>query len=301
MNSLYRSILKFLLFNIRALVRNLFSCTKICKITNARCSKDFGTRTINIDNSMWGVDKIFPEAKNSENHFEHGIFFGDFIQDIQRSKHIKKIYTMSPFREKIINDRIGKECVVVGSFINHVNKYGFEEKINEDSVLFFPAHTTLTLRSDENFKKIKSFISNKHPLSKIYISLFYLDFLSEKVKKEVELNGMIPFSFGSRYDPMFLARFKGFVSQFKNVYTNDIGTHVGYCLALEKKIRYVDIENKMLIASNNRFNKELSGYKNFELVEKQKHEVKRILNFDKDTIHLSDESILNEYFGHKIK
>lgn len=301
MISLYQSVLKFLLFNLRALLRNLFSRNVVCKVTDSSCSKDFGSRTINIDNSMWGIDELFTEAKNSEIHFEHGVFFGDFIQDIQRRKHIKKIYTMSPFRKKIIEERIGKECVVVGNFINIADRYDFEKKINRDSVLFFPAHTTLTLRSNENFKKIKSYISEKHPLSKIYISLFYLDYLNEKVRKEVLDNGMIPFSFGSRYDPMFLRRFKGFVSQFKSVYTNDIGTHVGYCLALGKKIRYVGIENKMLIASSNRFNKELSGYKNFGLVEKQKNEVKHILNSDKDIIPLSDEAILNEYFGHKIK
>ena len=301
MNNLMSSILKFIFFNLISFLKNIIAKKKICKITDSNCSREHPARTINIDNSMWGINTIFSEANSIHNHFEHGVFFGDFTQDIQRKNHIERIYTMSPFRKEIIKKRLGKECIVTGNYLNYVEKINLKTKVPKNSVLFFPAHTTLTLKSKEDYKNISTLIKKHHSKSSIYVSLFYLDFLNEEVRESIESYGMIPICFGSRYDPNFLRKFKTFVDEFSFIYTNDIGTHVGYCLALKKDIRYLKVENEIFIMSKQRFNNELSNYLIPELVENQKNKIKSILDFNRDAISDEEDSELNEYFGHRIK
>ena len=89
------SILKFIFFNLISFLKNIIAKKKICKITDSNCSREHPARTINIDNSMWGINTIFSEANSIHNHFEHGVFFGDFTQDIQRKNHIERIYTIN--------------------------------------------------------------------------------------------------------------------------------------------------------------------------------------------------------------
>lgn len=306
--------IKKLVFNARACSKNIFSFRKVkCEVTGAEVSKHFCARTINLDNSMWGLDGLLSEQLvcGKGVYVEHGVFFGDAILENEKREYISTIVTMSPFREKIIREKLNKNVLVIGSYIRYVKSPHLFTKKNlerysKTKILVFGNHSTISTVQVLDYAAIIEKIKKRFFDSQIFVSLFYLDFLNENLRKSLIEMGAIPLCFGSRYDPDFMRRLHTAISSSDIVVTNNVGTHVGYCLSLKKIPILVSESARTVIANQKRKQKELNIRANPDLAVLHKQKIENVLptleNYErKKVFDAKDEDVLNKYFGYKLK
>ena len=147
----------------------------------------------------------------------------------------------SKFRVELIESIEGNHgAYAIGPHIAYANHAYDEKKIIEEkdrlgkNLLVFPAHSIQGL--DANYD-IEEFINKikiiGEDFDSIRICLFWKDILEGKYKHylndEFEL-----VTAGNFYDPMFLPRLKTIIETSTVTMSNSLGTHVGYCVFMNK-------------------------------------------------------------------
>lgn len=198
---------------------------------------------------------------NSKIHalFEHGILYTDYIGGAFRIHEYLPSIVASKYRLNILKKQKNyRGAYAIGPYINYANSLLNEEEIKSEkerlgrTLLVFPSHSIdcVTAQFDYN-----NFIDEIKRVGKdfdnIRICMYYQDVTLNK-HKPYQKEGFEIVTAGHFNDYYFLNRLKSIILTSDVTMANDIGTHLGYCLYLNKphyifkqKIDY-DIRNNLI-------------------------------------------------------
>lgn len=219
---------------------------------------------------------------------EHGVYFGDFVNEEEISEISPGLITFGDVRKKHIKSKADIPVICIGPYIKYVESY-FSDKVKDKIkkkygkiLLVFPQHTIegVTIKdNDELFiNKIKE-IKEKKKCDNVFISLYYRE-ARGKYYELYKKNGFIPICCGNRQDPNFLPRLKSFIECSELTLSNNVGTHVGYCYALGKEHVIIDSQNSLSI-KNKKYQKNVPELY-LELAKFEKNEIKKAYTHGKE-------------------
>lgn len=259
--------------------------------------------------NLWAVKKALSKSFNENCVIEHGLYFGEYVllNDL-KLKRPDVIYTYGNYRKKVLencNHPLLKHVRIetVGPYINYVSNFKKRDKLEKIKnkygkiLLVFPTHSSpeIDLNYDEiNFvNKIKKICKN---YDTVFISLFWLDILKNKHIFYENL-GYKVVTAGTRNDPRFLNRLKDLIEISSMTMSNDIGTHIGYCISLNKPhyYYYQNIETKILQS-----NVSSIDLKRQFIVEKEKKIFDNVFSSQKAEITDEQIKLIEYYWGKQI-
>lgn len=176
---------------------------------------------------------------------EHGVYFGrKVIEEECLYQEISTIYTYSPYREEVLREHFGKnlkkKIVPIGPYIIYAHHMLHEADLIKlkrkwgRTLLVFPSHSSPEGEQSFDYQTWFDAIKAKSKdYDTVIISLFWLDIYNGNYKHYLK-KGFIIVCCGNRFDPHFLSRQKDLISIADMTMSNDIGTHIGYCIALGK-------------------------------------------------------------------
>ena len=174
---------------------------------------------------------------------EHGVYFGDYVaEDEAVDSGFPKLITFGRQRVEHLKKVSNVEIIPIGPYIYYASPSLSDEEIetihkkNGKTLLVFPTHSIdrvdMEFDTDLFIQRIEAF-QRDHGFEKVMVCLFYKDIMLGREKAYME-RGFQVVSAGYRDDPMFLRRLKSFILLSDYTASNDVGTHVGYCVSLGK-------------------------------------------------------------------
>lgn len=191
------------------------------------------------------IQTVMGAKYDKHSMIEHGIYFGRQIIFTEcEMPEISTIYTYSPYRLDVLKEHyqgyLGKKVIAVGAYIKYAPNFhsGVELKAIKQKygkiLLVFPSHPSFSIDTVYNFEE---FINEIDRIGKdfdsIFVSMFWVDIVNGK-HKIYENKGYTIVCSGNRYDPKFLSRQRDLIELSDMTMSNDLGTHVGYSIALER-------------------------------------------------------------------
>ncbi len=196
--------------------------------------------------NLWAVKNALGSKFEKESMIEHGLYFGEYVINSEcQIKGLKTIYTYGKYRlEALQKSNIYElkhiNIKTIGPYIQYVNNFSNKNKLIKIKkmygkiLLVFPYHSSPERDSQfdtDNFiDKIKVVASN---YDSVFISMFWLDIVYGNHKLYVDA-GFTIVSSGHRNDPYFLQRQRDLIDLADMTMSNEIGTHIGYCICLGK-------------------------------------------------------------------
>jgi hypothetical protein len=220
--------------------------------------------------NLWAVKNALGTRFDKKCIIEHGLYFGEYVllNDL-KIETPNVIYTFGNYRKRVLescdHDLLsGVKIETVGPYIKYVDNFYSYSEINElrnkygKVLLVFPKHATPELRVDYD---VEAFLEEIELMAinfdAVFVSLFWLDVVNGRYK-DYENRGFIIVSSGTRNDPRFLSRLKDLIDISAMTMSNDIGTHIGYSVTLNKPHYYFsqEISRSVVDGENYHFNEQ---------------------------------------------
>ncbi|MCD8013671.1 MAG: hypothetical protein LUG99_10925 [Lachnospiraceae bacterium] len=174
---------------------------------------------------------------------EHGVFFGKSQIAIESyDSGLPGIINFAEQRKEYLRPITRKPITSIGPYICYANDYCSESEIHNYKIKFgktllvFPTHSAEGVIShfdyDELIRCIEK-IKVEHEFRTVLVCLYYKDIELGR-NKLYEKQNYIVVCAGKREDPNFLSRQKSFINIADYTVSNAVGTHLGYCIALNK-------------------------------------------------------------------
>lgn len=234
---------------------------------------------------------------------EHGLMFPHTFWDLIINDKFPGIITLGecrrPILEKLCPD---KKIYTIGPFINYVDYFFTPDEFQKEkkklgrNLLVFPAHSThhMGYEFDED-KFCQKIIEMSKDFDSVSVCLYWKDILRGCAKK-YQKYGFNCVCAGHIYDPLFLPRVKSIISLSDYTMSNEQGTHVGYCLYLNKP-HYL-FKNEFNIISFGEFAKDIVKEENESLESKKcREEFYNYFSEYNNTITKEQWEFANQYFG----
>jgi hypothetical protein len=180
-----------------------------------------------------------PESYQFKFSLEHGVVLSDYVNPLDLEVEFQSIITFSKFREQILK-KYKPYIFSIGPRIHYASHCLSEKKLRVEkkrlgkTLLVFPSHSTLELDAHYDTEK---FCGQIRDLGKKYqsirVCLYWKDILNGYAKIYTKW-GFECVSAGHILDPNFLPRLKSIIYLSDFTFSNDAGTHVGYCIYLNK-------------------------------------------------------------------
>ena len=205
--------------------------------------------------TAYGNYKAVASLKKSSFNFfteflEHGISFSTNTDSCEKQgyinrPYIRKVYTFGNERKQIIkkylkNKGLKREVITVGPYIKGAKFFKSEKEIQKlkekfgKTLLVFPSHSTHDIDSvydrNELIEEIKRVSIN---FNTVLICLYWKDILTGK-HTIYESAGLKIVTAGYGNDPAFLSRLKDLIEISSQTMSNNIGTHIGYSVCMDK-------------------------------------------------------------------
>lgn len=238
----------YLIFKVYHKITNYFSNNVDFDFLNVKSPKVYIPYHPNPESNLFGHIELFKTYLNNKLdllnvHIQHGVILGKLVQDIMINSFADTIITFSEKRKLLIQNSTDKNIIAVGPYIRYAqnrlsikdfnnlkNKYG---KI----LLVFPAHSSVD-RTKISFdqlsliNKIKELVA-KYNIKTVFINLFYSD-CNKQAIDFYEQEGFKVCSAGYWLSKDFLPNLRTIIELSDFTMSNRMGTHIGYCLALNK-------------------------------------------------------------------
>ena len=245
-------------------------------------------------NRLYGIkNSIFYEIIDKSYNFpaiEHGLIFGNtFYKDIENTSRASCV-TFGDFRKNVIHQKYDIPVFCVGPYINYAQDYYTKEEFKSiknklgKTLLVFVSHGTDERNINYDGKLFIEYLESYRPyFDTISVCIFWWDLDS----KLVELLKKYKFKIvcaGYREDGRFLSRLKAIIDLSDKIIGDGVGTHIGYCLARNKKFSIIE---------------SVSQYENDNVNAFYKKQITVIKNaFSKDKVDVSRQNyIYNYYWG----
>lgn len=271
----------------------------------------FGPEEIVIDNNLYGYAhhiKKYAGIKNDlKAYLEHGLFWGGMVHPDQRFWHYSRIITFSENRKKDIEQNLpSKTALPVGPYIHYAEElFTADEraKLKADlgrTLLVFPSHSVRNLEAQFNFEQFIAEINRvKKDFDTVLVSLYFIDALNpEKVKIYTDQGYRVVTS-GHKFDHNFVARQKAIILLADVSMSNEVGTHVGYCVHLNKPHYLFKQELKRVSNSEEEIKRHARLFNSEEqrLLHEQQSEVARMFSQYKTEITSKQRAVVDKYWG----
>ena len=168
------------------------------------------------------------------------------------------------------------------------------------TLLVFPSHgiigVTATFNNDEFIEEIERV---RKDFDTVLISLYWTDVLKPGLVASYEALGYKIVTSGHRFDLNFLSRQKSFIELADYTMSNNLGTHVGYCIHLNKP-HYIFQQRVFYDAKDQKTQKHLSDASNQDNNLTYEWELKEICEaFNQYEIDITEKQreIVEEYWG----
>lgn len=237
--------------------------------------------------------------------FEHGVYFGDFVNEKETADSgFPTIFTFGKIREKHIKDSGSeKKIFTIGPYIYYADSLLDAEQKKEwktkmgKTLLVFPSHSvdrvTTSFDYDGFINKIEEF-KCEHNFNTVIICLYYRDIELNHHMPYMEKNYLIVTA-GRREDGYFLNRLRSFIELSDYTLSNSVGTHIGYCVALEKP--HMILKQNILYNTYSDYEKAdvTTLYNNLSVQEKEEVEI----NFSTYSENITENQlrVINKYYG----
>ena len=261
------------------------------------------------------MDKILKEYANfplnEKIHalFEHGILFTDICHGVYRAHEYVPSIVASKYRVKILEkQKYYNGAYAIGPYIHYAKPLLSKEELKSEkerlgrTLLVFPSHSIDGLLS--NFKT-EDFLSEIEKISKEYdtvrICMFYKDVTLNRFK-QYQKKGYEVVTAGHAYDYNFLPRLKSIIESSDMTASNNIGSHLGYCIYLNKPHYLINPDKVEHIEEINGENAKLM-VKNEEIFVKSKENNENVINMTKefstydDTINKDQYKLIEYLWG----
>lgn len=189
---------------------------------------------------------------------EHGINFSeDFLP--------KTLVDISPsfiFQGKYKNSLVREMTAVkpiynIGPYILYAKDYYSEERIKEihqkngRTVVYFLFHTFENNNQMRSFKKNIELFKKQYgsAFDKLIICVYWLD-LSLELLEVAQKENVTIVSAGARFDVEFIKRLRTIINLADMVIGDDIGSYIGYAIALGKEIGFIQTVSHDSFISN---------------------------------------------------
>lgn len=223
-----------------------------------------------IDNNYYGINRVLclyaGVNKMSDRLFiEHGLVFGSLTYDLYKTSFAKHLITFGCYRKEIISKTRTYPIETIGPYIHYANLIFSAEKIKflktkfGKTLLVFPSHSIKAVNVNYDMHEFINEIKKiGQQFDKVMVCLYWKDIQNglwevySKEKFDVVTAGHV-------YDPFFLDRLKTIISLADSTMSNNIGTHIGYSVFLEKPHYIYEQDITPQISSDLRsFNRELN-------------------------------------------
>ncbi|ULQ59883.1 hypothetical protein K7I13_00575 [Brucepastera parasyntrophica] len=203
-----------------------------------------------VDNHAYGINATLKSYSGLDVSFEcnsvfmeHGVYFGDYVStDLAFYKNVPKIITFSETRVNHLRESgCNKTIYPIGPYIQYANNLKSDEenacikKKYGRILLCFPPHSVAGVNSD--FSKMEYILEIKKiakHYDSVFINLYYLDAQKPDVVQFYQSNNFHIVTAGHKNDINFLNRLRTIIELADMTMSNAVGTHVGYCIALNK-------------------------------------------------------------------
>lgn len=233
---------------------------------------------------------------------EHGLFFGDYVAPREYKVKVPSIITFGEQRkEHLLSKHINKKIILIGPYIHYAHpllsatEYEEIKKRLGRILLVFPSHSLPSEKWNAQYD-INSFASEIKKVSKDYdtvlISLHYGDIA---LASQYEKYGYICVTSGHTNDPNFMNRQRSLIELADMTMSNSVGTHVGYCIYLNKP-HYI-YKQKIEQASYSNKNIDSMKWRDINIYNNEVNEVLEAFNSYHTIITNKQRQIINKYWG----
>lgn len=271
-------------------------------------SKEMGMYTNEhyFGNSLYGIIENLRIFSGFEEEFigavEHGLYLGHDCNKEEVERSLRKILTFGESRKRHLEKFTSNKIYKIGPYINYAQSLYSDEKIkkirekNGKTLVFFPYHSIENVEAcyEEN-EILKELNELKNEFKTIIICLYYEDINNKKVEFYIK-NGFKVVTAGHKYDKYFLNRLKTIIYLADETASNAVGTHIGYCVYLNKKHFLLETQNKMIFKEK-KVEKWFDGIKNSYLIEE--NEIVEVFKERSSNITTAQLKICDFYWGFK--
>lgn len=224
----------------RSIEDYLFNYKKVTKNKKHICKEEYRA------NAYYGIAKCFKDYSGYEGKIEacieHGVYFGDYINDRECIESgFPAVFTFGCARVEHLRKKSEKLLFAVGPYISYAHNLISDEEILSikkkfgKTLLVFPTHSVdrvlVEMNSNQLIGKIENF-KEDHSFQTVLVCLYYRDIEVERDKDYINA-GYKVVTAGRREDKDFLNRLHTFFSISDYSISNNVGTHIGYSIALK--------------------------------------------------------------------
>ena len=271
----------------------------------------YGPEEMVIDNNLYGQAyslKRYAGIKHDlQAYIEHGLFWGGMVHQDEYYWYVKKFITFSENRkESITNKGIEKNVICVGPYIHYASNLYSAENFSQlkselgKALLVFPSKSILNIESKYD---VDEFINEVKRIGKdfktILVSLYFLDARNKAITDAYQNQGFKIVTSGHRYDHYFLDRQRTIIELADMTMSNEVGTHVGYCVHLNRPHYIFEQKLERVGSSVKELKRETKLYENTE--DQQRHAEKQevIQAFGSYSFEISEKQkeVIDKYWG----
>ena len=216
----------------------------------------FSNKDANLsDARVYGIWKsLFPLVSENDAHFtpcvEHGLILHDRIfPDVAHSGRCTAV-TMSPWRASIVRKYFKGPVFCCGPYIQYADYWYSNadmmmlKKQLGKTLLVFPCHSTDSSNLTMNNKRYLNMVRElAQDFDTVLVNSFWWN-VNDSIMEDFEKASYKIVSAGFRDDPNFMKRLKTIISLADFVVGDSVGTHIGYCIALNKPFCLFDAGTK---------------------------------------------------------
>lgn len=180
----------------------------------------------------------YPPEYQIKASIEHGPTITDYVWEKDVTAPLPIVLFPAAYRQKILQQHTTKPLVAIGAFIAYATPHRSEELLQQakkklgKTMVVFPYHSTHWLTAHLDVRAFCAEIDKaaKH-MDSVVVCLYWKDVLLGR-DAEFRACGYECTTAGHMYDPLFLPRLRSILSLADVTVSNQMGTHVGYSVAL---------------------------------------------------------------------
>ncbi len=198
------------------------------------------TPEIHEPNDFYGQAAVLKKYAGFPDHYplkavlEHGLFFDDWMWDVDRSARLPLYFSISAHRARIQTRETGRASIPIGfGFLYAMSTFrtihGSEKEMDiRRGTIVFPSHSTHHVKAvydHEAYAGTLDALAERY--KPITVCIYWKDFLLG-YHSPYEKKGFRIVTAGHIFDPDFLYRFHDICRHFKYSTSNNIGGHLFY-------------------------------------------------------------------------
>lgn len=198
-----------------------------------------------FENNYYGINRVLArycglKKLNDRLYIEHGLVLGTMTYDITNSSFANCVITFGQFRASQIQLYRDYPAITIGPYIHYAksllneNSFHIEKNTLGRTLLVFPSHSIGALRKEFD---VDGFIDEIDNLAKNFdstvVCLYWKDVQLGRAEAYYK-KGFKVVTAGHFNDIYFLGRLKAIISLADYTVSNEVGTHIGYCVYMNK-------------------------------------------------------------------